>query len=85
MGGRHTIFEDPITWTQDIRKTKFHLVRFFFTHPLNLLQINFWHELDSKKNIKKKLVQACSFKMMNNDKSTNAFGPLHFFFILPRT
>ena len=23
MGGRHKIFEDPITWTQDIRKTKF--------------------------------------------------------------
>jgi hypothetical protein len=25
MGGRHTIFEDPITWTQDMRKTKFEL------------------------------------------------------------
>ena len=34
MGGRHQNFEDPMTWTQDIRKTKFHLVRFFFTHPL---------------------------------------------------
>jgi hypothetical protein len=34
MGGRHQNFEDPITWTQDIRKTKFHLVRFFLTHPL---------------------------------------------------
>ena len=34
MGGRHQHFEDPITWTQDIRKTKFHLVSFFLTHPL---------------------------------------------------
>ena len=36
MGDRHKNFEDPITWARDIRKTKFHLVRFFFTHPLSL-------------------------------------------------
>ena len=36
MRDRHEQFEDPMTWTQDIRKTKFNLVRFFFTHPLVL-------------------------------------------------
>ena len=34
MGDRHKNVEDPMTWTRDIRKTKFHLVSFFFTHPL---------------------------------------------------
>ena len=34
MGGRHQNFEDPMTRSLDISKTKFHLVRFFFTHPL---------------------------------------------------
>ena len=34
MGGRHQHLEDPNTCTQDIRKTKFCLVRFFFIHPL---------------------------------------------------
>jgi hypothetical protein len=36
MGGRHQHFEDPITKTRDIRKTKFLLVRVFLTHPLML-------------------------------------------------
>ena len=30
MGGRHKIFEDPITWTRDTRKTKFDLFGFFW-------------------------------------------------------
>jgi hypothetical protein len=29
MGDRHKIFEDPITGTQEIRKTKFDLLGFF--------------------------------------------------------
>ena len=29
MGGRHQHFEDPITWTQDMRKTKFDPLGFF--------------------------------------------------------
>jgi hypothetical protein len=32
-GDRHKNFEDPITSTQDIRKTKFDLLGFFY-HPL---------------------------------------------------
>jgi hypothetical protein len=29
MRGRHQHFEDPMTWTRYIKKTKFYLVRFF--------------------------------------------------------
>jgi hypothetical protein len=29
MGGRHPNFEDLITWTRDIRKTKFDMLGFF--------------------------------------------------------
>jgi hypothetical protein len=29
MGGRHQNFENPITWTQDISKTKFDVSPFF--------------------------------------------------------
>jgi hypothetical protein len=31
MGGKHQHFEDPITWTRDIRKTTFDLLGFFST------------------------------------------------------
>ena len=40
MGGRHQNFEDPITWTQDIRKTKCDLLGFFWDHPLGAISIN---------------------------------------------
>jgi hypothetical protein len=53
MGDRHKNFEDPITWTQGIRKTKFHLVRFFFTHPLQRTTPWPRAELERKVNCKK--------------------------------
>jgi hypothetical protein len=34
MGGRHQNFEDQITWAQDIRKTKFDLLGFWFIFSL---------------------------------------------------
>ena len=41
---RHTNFEDPITWTRDIRKTKFHFKWVFFDSPFNWM----WHWLAIK-------------------------------------
>ena len=38
MGDRQQNFEDPITWTWDIRKTKFDLL-VFFEHPLISLKL----------------------------------------------
>ena len=39
MGDRHKNYEDPITWTRDIRKTKFNLLGFFwitlYKHNIN--------------------------------------------------
>ena len=37
MGGRHQHFEDPITWSRDITKTKFDLLGLFVEHPLSLV------------------------------------------------
>ena len=42
MGDRHKNFEDPITWTQDIRKTKIDLLGFFWaTLYLHFIQNHF--------------------------------------------
>ena len=38
IGDTYKNFEDPITWTRDIRKTKFDLLGFFMKHPLVRLQ-----------------------------------------------
>ena len=47
MGDRHKNFEDPITWTQVIRKTKSDLSGFFLNHPLvlNFGQAKQWSNL----------------------------------------
>jgi hypothetical protein len=40
MGDRHKNFEDPITETRDIRKTKFDLLGFFVDHPLHVCVVS---------------------------------------------
>ena len=38
IGGKHQNFEDPITWSRDISKTKFDLLGVFLDHPLDVHQ-----------------------------------------------
>ena len=42
MGGRHQHFEDPITQTQDMRKTTFDQGGFFVTLYIEAIHQNFW-------------------------------------------